>query len=367
MSAESSTREGEASLLPGARLDRYELVRHVASGGMGAVWEGRFAGKHGFERRVAIKTVLPHLSLQPVARALFLEEARVGAKVVHPNVAQILDVGDVEGLVYIAFEWVDGPSLDARCRRAPGALDAATVLHILADVCAGLEAAHALGVIHRDVKPRNILVGDRADVKLIDFGIAKARDRLCADTRSGLVRGTPEYMSPEQAVGAPLDARSDLWSVAAVLHRCLLGTPPLADPRRLKEFAERGTGLALPRTLGADLHAILSQGLARSRDARFGSATEMRAALLAASLARGGHRVLPTIEPGGGSSKVDAPTVPELHRDASATKSARSSTPVPTKRSRRSDPTSTALGVALTVAAVATAVAAGVAVASLGG
>ena len=371
MSAEPSiAREGRPSLVAGARLDRYELVRHVASGGMGAVWEGRFAGKHGFERRVAIKTVLPHLSLQPGTRALFLEEARVGAKVVHPNVAQILDVGDVDGRVYIAFEWVDGPSLDARYRRAPGALDAATVLHILADVCAGLEAAHALGVIHRDVKPRNILVGDRADVKLIDFGIAKARDRLCADTRSGLVRGTPEYMSPEQAVGAPLDARSDLWSVAAVLHRCLLGTPPLPDPRRLREFAERGTGLALPPALGPDLHAILSQGLARSRDARFESATEMRAALLAASLARGGRRVLPAIEPGCSLALADVPTLPEGHRAASVTESApRSSTPAPTQPSpvRRADPSSTALGVALTIAAVATVVAAGVAVASLAG
>ena len=91
----------------GTRLDRYELVRRVASGGMGAIWEGRFGGKHGFERRVAIKTILPHLSASPSIRTMFLEEARVGSKLAHANVAQILDVGDVDDIVYIVFEWVE--------------------------------------------------------------------------------------------------------------------------------------------------------------------------------------------------------------------------------------------------------------------
>ncbi len=262
---------------------------------MGSVWQGRFAGKHGFERLVAIKTILPQLSDVPSFRTLFLEEARVGSKLVHANVAQILDVGDVDGIVYIVFEWVDGASLETLCRRASERgrpLPPAFALRVMADVCAGLGAAHALGIVHRDVSPRNVLVSDQGFAKLIDFGIAKARDRVIAETRSGLVRGTPEYMSPEQACGAPLDARADLWSVAAGLHRAWLGAAPFPRADLFDQFVAGSRTVELPATLDEDLRRILSRGLARSRDDRFASADEMRAALLSAATARDDGRTM---------------------------------------------------------------------------
>jgi eukaryotic-like serine/threonine-protein kinase len=362
----------------GTRLDRYELVRRVASGGMGAIWEGRFGGKHGFERRVAIKTILPHLSASPSIRTMFLEEARVGSKLAHANVAQILDVGDVDDIVYIVFEWVDGAPLESLCRRAKEKgerLPPAFALHVLADVCAGLEAAHALGIVHRDVNPRNILVSDQGFAKLIDFGIAKARDRLCKDTRSGVVRGTPEYMSPEQACGAPLDGRSDLWSVAAVLHRALLGVPPFA-PDAFPAFVGGTRHLELPATLEPDLRHILSRGLARGRDDRFAGADEMRVALLAAAVARDDGRTMaqwarelvgraPPTTPGSTES-VTRPegNAPEVGKAKAV------ATPDPLagrsvlSRPRR-DRWTPALRVALVVAVAAAVVALGLALASL--
>jgi serine/threonine protein kinase len=351
----------ERELVAGERLDRYELVRHVATGGMGSVWQGRFAGKHGFERLVAIKTVLPQLADLPSIRTMFLEEARVGAQLVHANVAQILDVGDDRGMVYIVFEWVEGASLQSLRPIAPSLL-----LRVLADVCAGLEAAHALGVVHRDVKPRNILVGQQGFTKLIDFGIAKAKDRLCADTRSGLVRGTPEYMPPEQACGAPLDGRADLWSVAAVLHRGLLGAPPFGRPGELMAFASGAAVLDVPSTLDGDLRAILSRGLARSRDERFQSAGEMRVALLAAAVARDDGRPVappprqPSEAPARASSS-EAPTRPEGHELREPTR------PTPAPTAPHADPWTTSLRLALVAAVLASSVAFGFAAASLAG
>jgi serine/threonine-protein kinase len=354
---EQQPSETSRELAPGTKLDRYELVRHVATGGMGSVWQGRFAGKHGFRRLVAIKTILPHLSALPSIRAMFLEEARVGSKLVHANVAQILDVGDDRGMVYIVFEWVEGSSLETLCRGGTSASHRVApvfLLRVLADVCAGLEAAHALGIVHRDVKPRNILVGNQGFTKLIDFGLAKARDRLCADTRSGLVRGTPEYMPPEQACGAPLDGRADLWSVAAVLHRGLFGAPPFARP----------ASLDLPATLDPDLRGILAQGLARSRDERFSGAGEMRAALIAAAFARNDGKGIPALarlpEARDKDGSAEATTTPE--GPAPATRE--TPNPAPLCAPAR-DRWTTTLLVSLVVALVASGVAIALAAASL--
>jgi serine/threonine protein kinase len=355
--------EREAALRPGRKLDRYELVRRVASGGMGAVWHARFAGKHGFERDVAIKTILPDLAATPAYRTMFLEEARVCSKIVHANVAQILDVGDVEGTAYIVFEWVEGASFETLFSRARGpgeSLPTALLLHVLADVCAGLEAAHALGIVHRDVSPKNVLVGDQGFAKLIDFGIAKARDRLCAETRSGLVRGTPEYMSPEQACGAPLDGRSDLWSVAAVLHRAF------------SAFVGGTRQLELPATLAPDLRRILSRGLTRSRDDRFADAGEMRAALLSAAVARAEGRTVAHIareleRAVHAPTAAERPTRPEGVAEQAAIEKATATSPrvrvVPPRP--ESDRWTPALRLALAIAVAAAIPAVGLALASL--
>ncbi|MFI5302495.1 MAG: serine/threonine-protein kinase, partial [Polyangiales bacterium] len=190
-------------------VDGYRLVAHVATGGMGAVWRGE-RDVDGRRQIAAIKTILPALASDERTRAMFLEEARIASRLAHRNVARVQSVGDEAGALFIAFEWVDGASLEAICRAAEidgRRIPIAALLTIVADACAGLHALHqltdddgrALGAVHRDVTPSNILVDRDGVAKLIDFGIAKSRDRMIAETRSGLVKGTPQYMSPEAA------------------------------------------------------------------------------------------------------------------------------------------------------------------------
>jgi serine/threonine-protein kinase len=275
----------------GTVLDRYEIVRHVARGGMGSVWLARFAGKHGFERRVAIKTIAPEHAETKRYRDMFLDEARISARLVHANVAQVLDVGEYASGVYIVFEWVEGRSLEQICRDhgdrgepVPLAFALATV----ADVCAGLHAAHeltddegrSLQVVHRDVTPGNVLVSDNGFAKLIDFGVAKAKGRIAGETRSGLVRGTPQYMSPEQACGMPVDRRADVWSVGAVLHRTLAGGPPFRQIEELQAFLDGRSPLPpLPEHVPTEVRAIVTRAMTLDPRGRFETAEAMRLAV----------------------------------------------------------------------------------------
>jgi serine/threonine-protein kinase len=275
----------------GTVLDRYEIVRHVARGGMGSIWLGKFAGKHGFTKQVAIKTIAPEYAENPQFHAMFLEEARISSKLAHANVAQVLDVGEYRGSIYIVFEWVDGQSLGQICSASEslGApVPAPFLLRVLGDACAGLHAVHELadergqplGVVHRDITPSNILVSEAGFSKVIDFGIAKARDRVQVETRSGFVKGTPEYMSPEHASKELVDRRADVWSLGAVLFRGLAGAPPFRDHDALLAYIEGRMKLpALPKEVPPEAFAIVAKALQVDRTKRFASAEEMRAAL----------------------------------------------------------------------------------------
>src|SRR5262245_58532007 len=198
----------EARIVPGYRLDRYELLAPIASGGMASVWLARLRGKRGFERLFAIKTIKTELTDDNRFQEMFLDEARIASGIQHPNVAQILDLGEQDDILYIVMEWVDGESLAkvrwlARKNGTPIPLGLS--LRIIADACAGLHAAHelsdrqgnSLGVVHRDVSPQNILVTCTGSVKVIDFGVAKARDRRAGQTQTGVVKGKIRYMAPE--------------------------------------------------------------------------------------------------------------------------------------------------------------------------
>jgi serine/threonine protein kinase len=275
----------------GTVLDRYEIVRHVARGGMGSIWLGRFGGKHGFSKHVAIKTIAPEYAENPQFHAMFLEEARISSKLVHANVAQVLDVGEHNGGVYIVFEWVDGQPLGqicTTCEASGGRIPLPVLLRVLGDACAGLHAVHELadekgrplGVVHRDVTPGNVLVSEAGFAKVIDLGIAKSRDRVHIQTRAGYVKGTPEYMSPEQASREAVDRRADIWSLGAVLFRGLAGAPPFRDRDALIAYIDGKAKLPpLPDDVPLDVRAIVTRALEVAPGDRFATADEMRAAL----------------------------------------------------------------------------------------
>jgi serine/threonine-protein kinase len=280
-------------LAPGFRLDRYELICPLAEGGMASVWIARQTGRHGFKRLVAVKTILPRHAADPRFQRMFQDEARIASRIEHVNVAQILDVGEQHDITYLVMEYVDGDALSRLVRaldKAGGRIPLGVLLRILADVCGGLHAAHELrddagkplGVVHRDVSPQNVLVSTIGVAKLIDFGIAKARDRLANDTQSDQLKGKIAYMAPEQALGGAIDRRADVWAVGAVLYDLLAGKPPFEganDVQRLFTLASGKPPEPLPSAVPAPVAAVVSRALSHRVDDRFATAAEMQLAL----------------------------------------------------------------------------------------
>ena len=275
--------------LVGDRIEKYEFVRSVARGGMGSVWAAKLHGPHGFEKTVAIKTVLPELAGDPGVRAMFLDEARLASAIEHRNVARGIDFLEHEGALYLVMEWVEGLSLMAlhqRMAQRDARIPIGIALRILADVCAGLHAAHELqyangepcGLVHRDVSPPNVLVAGEGSAKLIDFGVAIARFRAAPDTVLGQLRGRLEFMAPEQAHTEPLDRRADIWSVGATLFYLLTGHGPFGacDPTELLRRLLAG---AQPMPPPAHVHPavarILTGCLTRRREDRFPTAEHL--------------------------------------------------------------------------------------------
>jgi len=280
-------------LVPGYRLDRYELLCPLAQGGMASVWVARQTGKHGFEKLIAIKTILPQFSSDHRFRRMFLDEAHIAAGIEHPNVAQILDLGEQHDVLYIAMEWVDGEALSKLHRAVEKknlAMPSAIVLRILADACAGLHAAHELrgkdgellNVVHRDVSPQNILVSSKGVAKIIDFGVAKARDRVAEDTNAGVLKGKIQYMAPEQAVGKPIDRRADVWAVGAILYHLLAGKPPFDAPNQLAVLHRLSSGkppLPLPSSIPKPVSDVVRATLTHDSARRIATAQDLQFAL----------------------------------------------------------------------------------------
>jgi serine/threonine protein kinase len=204
------------------RFGPYEVIAHIASGGMGIVLKAR---DPALNRIVALKILPPALAANSLARSRFVREARAAAAVVHDHVVPIYAVNECRGLPYLVMQFVEGRSLAERIRLT-GPLQLEEILRIGAQTAAGLAAAHAQGLIHRDVKPGNILLENSVErVKLTDFGLARAVDDAGL-TRTGELAGTPEFMAPEQAGNGPLDHRSDLFSLGSVLHAMCTGCSP---------------------------------------------------------------------------------------------------------------------------------------------
>lgn len=203
--------------------DRYRLTERLATGGMGEVWRGT---DELLARQVAVKLLRSDFVEDETARARFRAEARFAASLTHPGIAQVYDFGEQNGRVYLVMELVPGEPLSVILRRTGGLSPEAT-LDLLVQAARALHAAHRKGIVHRDVKPGNLLIAPDGTVKITDFGIARAADQVAAAvTGTGMVMGTAQYISPEQATGLVVGPATDLYSLGVVAYECLAGTPP---------------------------------------------------------------------------------------------------------------------------------------------
>ncbi|MGA2256638.1 MAG: serine/threonine-protein kinase, partial [Thermoguttaceae bacterium] len=276
------------------RFGGYEIVGIIGYGGMGVVLKGFEAA---LDRYVAIKLLVPHLASSGAARARFAREARAAAAVLHENVVAIHRVSEAKDLPYLVMPYMPGESLQKRLdERGPMQLN--EILRIGMQIAAGLAAAHAQGLVHRDIKPGNILLDKGVErVTITDFGLARAADDASL-TRSGVIAGTPQYMSPEQARGEPLDSRSDLFSMGSVLYTMCVGRPPFRAQtafgvlHRISESIPTAIRQLAPET-PAWLCEIIAKLHAKDPRERFQSASEV-AGLLGRWLA---HIQQPTVIP----------------------------------------------------------------------
>ena len=293
--AETAALPDDKPLILQRWVGRYELIHRLAHGGMGTVYLGRAKGKAGFEKVVAVKVIHPHLATEAEFIGMFLDEARIAARIHHPHVVEILDLGESNGAYYMVMEFIEGENLAALVRALDGEpLPIGVVLQILADTLEGLGAAHELcdangrpyQLVHRDISPHNILINLDGWSKVADFGIMKAVGKA-SNTRTGELRGKLAYMSPEQAGReGQVDHRTDLFAVGVIAWELLTGkrlfacatetatlaqvmaceVPPLADER---------PELDAHPTLKTGLDALLARTLARDPGQRWTDAGEM--------------------------------------------------------------------------------------------
>ncbi|HEX9945798.1 MAG TPA: TonB family protein [Thermoanaerobaculia bacterium] len=324
----------ESADRPGSRFGQYTLLERIAVGGMAEVWKARMRGVEGFQKTVAIKRILPHMTDNAEFVGMFIDEAKLAAQLTHPNIVHIYDLGKMGRDYYIAMEYVEGKDLRSLLnagRRKGAPLPLGLGLLIAARVASALDYAHRkrdfedreLGLVHRDVSPQNVLLTCEGDVKLCDFGIAKAVSKV-SQTQMGALKGKLQYMSPEQAWGRPVDARSDLFSLGSVLFEMVTGErlfpgdsemSVLEAVRQGRTRTPRQVDPALPR----EVDEIVARAIATDPQNRFQSAGEMKQRLEAAltalapsigptDLAAYIRRVL---EPGSaGEPEAAAPPVP---------------------------------------------------------
>ena len=270
---------------------QYEILERIASGGMAELYKAKRTGVEGFQKIVAIKKILPHLADDEEFVTMFADEAKLAAQLNHPNIIHIYDLGKIQaGGYFIAMEYVDGRDLRA-IQQGGGdmgvPLPVPLAVYVASKVAAALDYAHRrrdaegheLNIVHRDVSPQNILISYEGDIKLCDFGIAKAASKA-SKTQSGALKGKIQYMSPEQAWGKPIDRRSDLFSLGVVLHELLTGERlfrgdtdiNILEKVRVAEVAPPSrTNPEVPQ----NLDAVVLKALAREPDDRYANASDL--------------------------------------------------------------------------------------------
>jgi serine/threonine-protein kinase len=277
------------ALAPGSRFGSYEITALLGIGGMGEVYRARDSR---LQREVAIKVLPEALQADPERLSRFEREAQTASNLNHPNILTIFEIGEVAGTRFMAAEFVAGETLGARLAR--GSLPLVEAIDVATQMATGVAAAHAAGIVHRDLKPDNVMIRPDGLVKVLDFGLAKAVERRVADslsetvaqTSTGTIAGTVRYMSPEQARGLPVDARSDVFSLGAVLYETLCGQPPFPGATAtdvMVAILDRAPAPLAARRPDAprDLQAVVGRCLEKDAARRYGSARELLGALQA--------------------------------------------------------------------------------------
>ncbi|HEX5856215.1 MAG TPA: protein kinase [Thermoanaerobaculia bacterium] len=294
---------------PGA-FGRYQLLEKIGSGGMAEVFKARMSGEQGFEKIVAIKRIVPHMATNAEFVTMFVDEAKLAAQLNHNNITHIYDLGKVDAWHYIAMEYVEGKDLRTLLRLGKERgfpLPAELALFMTAKIANALDYAHRrpapdgseLNLVHRDVSPQNILISDEGDIKLCDFGIAKAASKV-STTMSGALKGKLQYMSPEQAWGKRLDRRSDIFSLGSVLFEMLTGAPPFEGDTEMSILESvRAGDVVSPTSRGAEVpkrvDQIVLKALAKNPQERYQNASEFEKDL---------HAVLYTYQPSPGPADL---------------------------------------------------------------
>jgi non-specific serine/threonine protein kinase len=280
----------EDALAPGAVLGGYEIEDVAGRGGMGVVYRAR---EPNLERTVALKVIASRLARDARFRRRFLRESQLAARIEHPNVLPIYRAGEDDGHLFLAMRYVDGTDLGALLRQ--GALSPADATRLVTDIARALDAAHALGLVHRDVKPANVLLGpaeNPSSVYLADFGLTVEADAASELTATGQWIGTPAYVAPEQIRGAGVDARTDVYALGAVLYHCLTGGVPF-EATSVPEALAAHLATPPPRptdrvaALPVGLNDVIARAMSKERSDRYASAGELANAVAAIVRDRG--------------------------------------------------------------------------------
>ncbi len=317
-------------LQPGDDIAGYRIEALAGRGGMGLVYRAR---QHRPDRTVAIKVIAPELAADPDFRARFEQESATAAEIEHPNVIPVYEVGDEDGLLFISMRFVQGVDL-GRLLAQTGPMPPERAAHLIDQVADALDAAHERGLIHRDVKPGNILVADRDHVYLTDFGLTKRASDSRGMTRTGMFVGTVDYIAPEQVEGRRLDARADVYALGCVAYELLSGAVPFPrDSDLAKIFAHVNEPPPPLRGVPQPLAAAVERAMAKRPEDRFASAGDFGRAVVAGAagrIAAGGERSVAT----GRAAPLDAQASTELatERTELATERTELATAGPTER-----------------------------------